>query len=98
MYIQTLINDEARHSVSRANMQTNDGWIEALESLDDYCRNSFDLPTDNSLISPVTRVILQKRRLLKIHEIHNALLRISFSENQQVKLIFMNFPNYFSYW
>lgn len=53
------------------------GWPEALESLNEYCVNSYDLPTDHSLISPVARVILQKRRLLKIQEIHSILLESS---------------------
>lgn len=54
-------------------------WPKVNESLNEYCRNSFsfNLPSDNSLISPVARVILQKRRLLKIQEIHNLLLEVS---------------------
>ena len=35
---------------------------------------SFNLPDDHSLISPIAKVILQKRRLLKIQEIHDNLL------------------------
>lgn len=52
-------------------------WPKVIESLNEYCRNSFNLPSDNSLISPIARVVLQKRRLLKIQEIHNLLLEVS---------------------
>ena len=52
-------------------------WSHALESLNDYQKRSYVLPSDNSLISPITRVILQKRRLINIQEIHNLLLEVS---------------------
>ena len=52
-------------------------WPTVIDSLHEYSRNSFDLPADNSLVSPIARVILQKRRLLKIQEIHNLLLEAS---------------------
>lgn len=65
-------------------------WPSAIASLNEYCRNSFNLPADNSLISPIARVILQKRRLLKIQEIHNLLLQVSSEPSEslaQVKYI-----------
>lgn len=59
-------------------------WSEALESLNEYCKNSYDLPSDHSLISPVARVILQKRRLFKIQEIHSLLLESSFDPSESL--------------
>ena len=59
-------------------------WPEAFESLNDYCKNSYDLPSDHSLISPVARVILQKRRLLKIEEIHSLLLEASSDPSERL--------------
>lgn len=59
-------------------------WHDAVESLNEYRCNSFDLPSDHSLISPVARVILQKRRLLKIQEIHNIILQISSEPSQSI--------------
>ena len=52
-------------------------WSRALEALNEFYSNSYDLPSDHSLISPVARVILQKRRLIKVQEIHNLLLAVS---------------------
>lgn len=73
------------------------GWSKALESLNEYNRNSFNLPEDNSLISPIARVILQKRRLLKIQEIHNLLLEVSsepsesLTQVRNMRLVFVIF-------
>ena len=54
-----------------------DDWSQAIDSLNDYYRSSYGLPSDHSLISPIARVVLQKRRLLKMQEIHNLLLKAS---------------------
>lgn len=72
-------------------------WHNALESLNEYRCNSFDLPSDNSLISPIARVILQKRRLLKIQEIHNILLQVSSEPSEsltQVSTVYILFIFY----
>ena len=52
-------------------------WSTAIEALNEYQKSSYALPSDHSLISPIARVVLQKRRLLKIQEIHNLLLKVS---------------------
>ena len=55
-------------------MNRSSRWNLALESLTEYSRGAFNLPEDHSLISPIARVIAQKRRLMKIHEIHNLMI------------------------
>jgi len=65
-------------------------WPKAIESLNEYSRNSFNLPADNSLISPIARVILQKRRLLKIQEIHNLLLGVSSEPSESLTQVSTN--------
>lgn len=59
-------------------------WTLALESLTEYSRGAFNLPEDNSLISPIARVITQKRRLMKIHEIHNLMIEAAETKPREV--------------
>lgn len=62
-------------------------WDDAIKSLNEYRCNSYDLPSDHSLISSVARVILQKRRLLKIQEIHNILLKVSSEPSESISQV-----------
>lgn len=61
---------------------TNGIMDRAFQSLEEYGITSYNLPDDHSLISPIAKVILQKRRLLKIQEIHNYLLAAELTDSE----------------